>query len=109
MGACGALLGSFRALENESAVAAFPAHGRVLFENFAVLYVLRKGAVAGFVVRFNAGKNLPVDCTRCGSCVEACPQGIDILECFDRIQDEIFSVAPTTQVLMKYNTLPKGN
>ena len=67
------------------------------------------GWLMGFVVRFNAGKNLPVDCTRCGSCVEACPQGIDILECFDRIQDEIFSVAPTTQVLMKYNTLPKGN
>ncbi|MDO4289694.1 MAG: aldo/keto reductase [Eggerthellaceae bacterium] len=43
----------------------------------------------GFVVRFNGGKNLPNACIRCGACEEACPQGINILECFDRIEQEI--------------------
>lgn len=66
------------------------------------------GWLLGFVVRFNGGKNLPTECTRCGSCVEACPQNIDILSCFDRIQDEILSVAPTQQVLMRYSVPGKG-
>ena len=43
----------------------------------------------GFVVRFNAGKKLPDECIRCGACEEACPQNIPILECFDRIENEI--------------------
>lgn len=43
----------------------------------------------GFVIRFNAGKKLPNECIRCGACEEACPQNIKILECFDRIEEEI--------------------
>lgn len=43
----------------------------------------------GFVVRFNGGKALSSECVRCGACGEACPQGIDILDCFDRIEREI--------------------
>ena len=43
----------------------------------------------GFVVRFNGGKALPSECMRCGACGEVCPQGIDILDCFDRIEREI--------------------
>lgn len=43
----------------------------------------------GFVVRFNAGKAMPSECIRCGACEEACPQNIPILECFDRIAEEI--------------------
>lgn len=43
----------------------------------------------GFVVRFNAGKNMPSECIKCGACEEACPQNIPILECFDRIEKEI--------------------
>ncbi|WP_165052126.1 MULTISPECIES: aldo/keto reductase [unclassified Adlercreutzia] len=55
----------------------------------------------GFVVRFNGGKKLPSECLRCGACEEACPQGISILECFDRIKQEITSHAPAAKVLMK--------
>ncbi|MBQ9003990.1 MAG: aldo/keto reductase [Eggerthellaceae bacterium] len=43
----------------------------------------------GFVVRFNGGKKLPDECIRCGACEQACPQNIPILECFDRIEQEI--------------------
>lgn len=43
----------------------------------------------GSVVRFNSGKNPPSDCIECGACEEACPQNIPILECFDRIAEEI--------------------
>ena len=54
----------------------------------------------GFVVRFNDGKKLPDECIRCGACEEACPQNIEILECFDRIAEEIVPHRKTT-VLMK--------
>ncbi len=55
----------------------------------------------GFVVRFNGGKKMPSECIRCGACEEACPQNIKILECFDRIAEEI---APYSRanVLMRY-------
>ena len=55
----------------------------------------------GFVVRFNLGKKMPDECIRCGACEEACPQNIPILECFDRIAEEI---APYSRknVLMRY-------
>ena len=54
----------------------------------------------GFVVRFNAGKKMPDECIRCGACEDACPQNIKILECFDRIEEEI---APFSRkvILMK--------
>ena len=56
----------------------------------------------GFVVRFNGGKKMPSECIRCGACEDACPQGIRILDCFDRIENEI---APFSRpnVLMRYN------
>ena len=54
----------------------------------------------GFVVRFNAGKKLPAECIRCGACEEACPQNIKILECFDRIEEEIVPFS-RKNVLMK--------
>ena len=43
----------------------------------------------GFVVRFNSGKKMPSECIQCGACEEACPQNIKILECFERIENEI--------------------
>lgn len=54
----------------------------------------------GFVVRFNGGKAMPTECIRCGACEEACPQNIPILECFDRIDEEIVPFSRPT-VLMK--------
>lgn len=54
----------------------------------------------GFVVRFNGGKKLPNECIRCGACEEACPQNIKILECFDRIEEEIVPYR-RTNILMK--------
>ncbi len=54
----------------------------------------------GFVVRFNGGKKLPNECIRCGACEEACPQNIQILDCFDRIAEEIVPFS-RTNVLMK--------
>lgn len=54
----------------------------------------------GFVVRFNGGKKLPADCIRCGACEDACPQNINILECFDRIAEEIVPYS-RTNVLMR--------
>ena len=54
----------------------------------------------GFVVRFNMGKALPSECIRCGACEEACPQNIPILECFDRIAEEIVPFSKPS-VLMK--------
>lgn len=54
----------------------------------------------GFVVRFNGGKAMPSECIRCGACEEACPQNIPILECFDRIAEEIVPFSKPT-VLMK--------
>ena len=56
----------------------------------------------GFVVRFNAGKKMPSECIRCGACEEACPQGIKILECFDRIEKEIVPFS-RRNVLMRYH------
>ena len=56
----------------------------------------------GFVVRFNAGKKMPSECIRCGACEEACPQGIKILDCFDRIEQEITPYS-RKNVLMRYN------
>ena len=56
----------------------------------------------GFVVRFNAGKKMPSECIRCGACEEACPQGIKILDCFDRIEREITPYS-RKNVLMRYN------
>ena len=54
----------------------------------------------GFVVRFNSGKKMPSECIRCGACEEACPQNIKILECFDRIEEEIVPFS-RKNVLMK--------
>ncbi|MBQ9041717.1 MAG: aldo/keto reductase [Eggerthellaceae bacterium] len=54
----------------------------------------------GFVVRFNSGKVMPTECIRCGACEEACPQNIPIMECFDRIDEEIVPFSKPT-VLMK--------
>lgn len=54
----------------------------------------------GFVVRFNSGKKMPSECIRCGECEEACPQNIKILECFDRIEEEIVPFS-RKNVLMK--------
>ena len=56
----------------------------------------------GFVVRFNAGKKMPSECIRCGAYEEACPQGIKILDCFDRIEREITPYS-RKNVLMRYN------
>lgn len=56
----------------------------------------------GFVVRFNGGKKMPDECIRCGACEEACPQGIKILDCFDRIAEEITPYRKAN-VLMRYN------
>ena len=56
----------------------------------------------GFVVRFNSGKKMPSECIRCGACEEACPQNIPILECFDRIAEEIVPYS-RPNVLMRYN------
>lgn len=55
----------------------------------------------GFVVRFNGGKKMPDECIRCGACEEACPQGIEILDCFDRIAEEITPYRKAN-VLMRY-------
>ena len=42
----------------------------------------------------------PDKCIRCGACEEACPQNLPILECFDRIANEIVPFRRPT-VLMK--------
>lgn len=55
----------------------------------------------GFVVRFNGGKKMIDECIRCGACEDACPQGINILDCFDRIEQEIVPHRKPV-VLMKY-------
>ena len=55
----------------------------------------------GFVVRFNGGKKMPSECIQCGKCEEACPQGIKILDCFERIEKEIVPFS-RKNVLMKY-------
>lgn len=54
----------------------------------------------GTVVRFNSGKNMPSECISCGECEAACPQNIPILECFDRIAEEITPFSKPN-VLMK--------
>ena len=65
------------------------------------------GYQMGFVVRFNAGKNMITECIRCGACEDACPQNLPILEYFDRIYDEIFSVEPEQPALMRGSTVGK--
>lgn len=55
----------------------------------------------GFVVRFNGGKALPVDCIKCGACEAACPQNIQILDAFEHIEGEIMSCDSAGPVLMK--------
>ena len=65
------------------------------------------GYQMGFVVRFNAGKNMITECIRCGACEDACPQNLPILEYFDRINDEIFSVVPEQPALMRGSTVGK--
>lgn len=65
------------------------------------------GYQMGFVVRFNAGKNMITECIRCGACEGACPQNLPILEYFDRINDEIFSVEPEQPALMRGSTVGK--
>ena len=54
----------------------------------------------GFVVRFNAGRAMMTDCIKCGACETACPQNLPILECFERIENEILPYS-RKQVLMK--------
>lgn len=53
------------------------------------------------VVGFNMRKKFPTDCIRCGACEDACPQGISILDCFDRIVDEIVPCSSSLPVLIK--------
>ena len=65
------------------------------------------GYQMGFVVRFNAGKNMITECIRCGACEDACPQNLPILEYFDHINDEIFSVEPEQPTLMRGSTVGK--
>lgn len=65
------------------------------------------GYQMGFVVRFNAGKNLVTECIQCGACEAACPQNLPILEYFDRINKEIFSVPPEQPTLMRGSTVGK--
>ena len=65
------------------------------------------GYQMGFVVRFNAGKSMITECIRCGACEDACPQNLPILEYFDRINDEIFSVEPEQPALMRGSTVGK--
>ena len=65
------------------------------------------GYQMGFVVRFNAGKNMITECIRCGACEDTCPQNLPILEYFDRINDEIFSVEPEQPALMRGSTVGK--
>lgn len=65
------------------------------------------GYQMGFVVRFNAGKSMITECIRCGACEDACPQNLPILEYFDRINDEIFSVEPEQLQLMRGSTVGK--
>ena len=55
----------------------------------------------GFVVRFNGGRAMPTECIRCGACEDACPQNIKIMECFDRIDDEILTCEYSAPVLMR--------
>lgn len=55
----------------------------------------------GFVVNFNQGKKMPTECIRCYACEDACPQNIKIVECLDRIKDEILSVESEPVVLMR--------
>lgn len=55
----------------------------------------------GFVVRFNGGKKMPSECIRCGACEDACPQNINILECFDRLAKEVVAVDMAPRVLMR--------
>ncbi|MGN1361892.1 MAG: aldo/keto reductase [Eggerthellaceae bacterium] len=55
----------------------------------------------GFVVRFNGGKKMPSECIQCGACEDACPQNINILECFDRIANEVVAVEMAPRVLMR--------
>ena len=43
----------------------------------------------GFIVLFNGGKKMIGECIGCGKCEEACPQNINILDCFERINNEI--------------------
>ena len=54
----------------------------------------------GFVVRFNGGKKMIDECIRCGACEEACPQNLPIMECFDRLEEEVIPHRKTV-VLMK--------
>ncbi|MDO4503045.1 MAG: aldo/keto reductase [Coriobacteriia bacterium] len=73
----------------------------------ALNYYLNYGDAAaakyqvGFVVRFNGGKKMPTECIRCGACEDACPQNINILECFDRLDAEVMSVDMAPNVLMR--------
>ena len=54
-----------------------------------------------FIVGFNEGKKMPASCIRCGACEDACPQNINILDCFDRIQEEIVPFSSGPSNLMK--------
>ena len=53
------------------------------------------------MVNFNQGKKMPTECIRCYACEDACPQNIKIVECLDRIKDEILSVESEPVVLMR--------
>lgn len=55
----------------------------------------------GFIVRFNGGKQMISECVACGECEQVCPQGIKILDCFERINKEILPFRGEPIVLMK--------
>lgn len=54
----------------------------------------------GFIVRFNAGKKMIDQCIQCGACEQACPQNIKILDCFERIKQDVIPYGKPV-VLMK--------
>ena len=48
---------------------------------------------------------MPSKCIKCGACEAACPQNINIVDCLERIQEEIVEVGGAGPILMR----PKEN
>ncbi len=49
----------------------------------------------GFIVRFNGGKKMPSECIECRACMEACPQNIDIMNCFSGSRRRLSAWTPS--------------